>query len=141
VKFSENPVFHERVKHIEREYYFLHDRVHRGEVVLQYIFTIEQIVDILVKPLFEDEKFVHLRDKLVLMEMTSLLEKEEITPRLGGSTGMLLIYGKSFSISKNGLGWEVTFQSRKWPIFLMNKHLSISENGPDHTDIFVMKMV
>jgi hypothetical protein len=58
---------------------------------------------------------VHLRDKLVLMEMNSLLEKEEITPRLGGSTGMLLIYGKSFSSSKNGLGWEVTFQSRKWP--------------------------
>jgi hypothetical protein len=30
---------------------------------------------------------------MVLMNMPSLLEKEEITPRLGGSSDMLLIYG------------------------------------------------
>jgi hypothetical protein len=51
VKLSENPVFHDRSKHIEIKYYFLHDRVQRGEVVLQYISTDEQITDILVKPL------------------------------------------------------------------------------------------
>jgi hypothetical protein len=28
--------------------------------------------------------------------MTSLLKKEEMTPRLGGSTDVLLIYGQSF---------------------------------------------
>jgi hypothetical protein len=47
------------------------------------------------------------------METTSLLKKEVITPRLGGSTDMLLIYGQSFSSSENGPGWEVPFQSRK----------------------------
>jgi hypothetical protein len=52
VKLSENSVFHDRSNHIDIEYYFLHDRVQRGEeVVLQYIFTNEQIVDILLKPL------------------------------------------------------------------------------------------
>jgi hypothetical protein len=51
VKLSENPMFHDRSKHIEIKYYFLHDRVQRGEVVLQYISTDEQITDILVKPL------------------------------------------------------------------------------------------
>jgi hypothetical protein len=39
-----------------------------------------------------------------LMEMTSLLESKVITPRLGGSTDMLLIYGDSFSSLENGLG-------------------------------------
>jgi hypothetical protein len=34
VKLSENPMFHDRSKHIEIEYHFLHDRVQRGEVVL-----------------------------------------------------------------------------------------------------------
>jgi hypothetical protein len=34
--------------------------------------------------------------------MNSLLEKEEITPRLGRSTDALFIYGKSFFSSKNG---------------------------------------
>jgi hypothetical protein len=53
VKLSENPLFHDRSKHIEIEYYFLNDRVQRGEVVLQYIFTDEQIADILEKPLFK----------------------------------------------------------------------------------------
>jgi hypothetical protein len=70
VKLSENPMFHDRSKHIEIDYYFLHD---------------------------------------VLVEMASLLEKEEITPTLGGSNEMLLIYGQSFSSSKNGLGWAFTF--------------------------------
>jgi hypothetical protein len=38
------------------------------------------------------------------VEMTSLLKKEEITPTLGGSTDVLLIYGQSFFSSKNGPG-------------------------------------
>jgi hypothetical protein len=84
---------------------------------------------------------VYLRDKLVLVEMTSLLEKEEITPRLGGSTDMLLIYGQSFSSSENGPGWAVTFQSGKWPKISDGHAFSSSENGPDRTVIFVMKMV
>ena len=46
--------------------------------------------------------------------MNSLLEREVITLRLGGSTDMLLIYGQSFSSSENGPGWEVPFQSGKW---------------------------
>jgi hypothetical protein len=41
---------------------------------------------------------VYLRDKLVLVEMTSLLENEEITPRLGGSTDMFM--GSHFPVQK-----------------------------------------
>ena len=51
VKLLENLVFHDRSKHIDIKYYFLHDRVQRGEVVLQYISIDEQITNILVKPL------------------------------------------------------------------------------------------
>jgi hypothetical protein len=36
--------------------------------------------------------------------MTSLLKKEEMTARLGGSTVILLIDVQSFFISKNGPG-------------------------------------
>jgi hypothetical protein len=84
---------------------------------------------------------LYLRDKLGLVETTSLLKKEEITPRLGGSTNMLLIYGQSFSSSENGPGWAVTFQSRKWPRTSDGQAFSSSENGPDRIVIFVMKMV
>jgi hypothetical protein len=50
----------------------------------------------LVKPLFQDERVCILKKQLELVEMTSLLKKEEMTPRLGGSTDVLLIYGQSF---------------------------------------------
>ena len=72
--------------------------------------------------------------------MTSLLEKEEITPRLGGSIDMLLIYGHSFSSSENGPGWTIPFQSEKWFEISKGQSFSSSENGPNRTVIFVMKM-
>jgi hypothetical protein len=53
--------------------------------------------------------FVYLRNKMGLVEKTSLLKKEEITPRLGGRTDALLIYGQSFFSSKNGLGSTFRF--------------------------------
>jgi hypothetical protein len=62
----------------------------------------EQIVDILIKTLSKMKKFVYLRNKLGLVEMTSLLKKKDITPRLGGSTDVLLIYEGSFFSMKNG---------------------------------------
>jgi hypothetical protein len=73
--------------------------------------------------------------------MTSLLEKEYITPSLGASIDMLLIYGQSFSSSENGPSWEITLQSRKWPKIYDGQAFSSSENGPDWTVIFIMKMV
>ena len=41
VKLSENPMFHDRSKHIEIKYYFICDKVQKGEVILQYISTDE----------------------------------------------------------------------------------------------------
>jgi hypothetical protein len=77
---------------------------------------------------------------MVLVEITSLLEKEEITPWLGGSTDMLVIYGQPFSIRKM-VGWAVTFQFGKWPKISDGHAFSSSKYGPDRTVIFVMKMV
>ena len=68
-------MFHARPKYIEIKNYILHDEVQKREVVLQYISTDEQIADILVKPLSKMKKFVYLRNKLGLVEMTSLLKK------------------------------------------------------------------
>jgi hypothetical protein len=68
VKLSKNSLFHERLKHIEIKYYISND---------------EKIADIFGKAYVQDEKFVCLKDKLRLVEMTFLLEKEVITPRVG----------------------------------------------------------
>jgi hypothetical protein len=67
-----------------------------------HISTDEQISRHFGKSSVQDERVCVL--KLELVEMTSLLKKEEMTPRLGGSTDVLLIDGQSFFSSKNGPG-------------------------------------
>jgi hypothetical protein len=75
------------------------------------------------------------------METTSLLKREEMTPRLGGSTDVLLIYGQSFSVRKLVQDEQFLSSSESGLRFLMNMHFPVQENGPDRTVIFVMKMV
>jgi hypothetical protein len=123
--FREKPVFHERPKYIEIKHYILHDKVQRGEVVLQYISTDEQISRYFGKASVQDEKFAYLRDKLGLVETTSLLKKEVITPRLGGSTDMLLIYGQSFSVRKMVQDGQFLSSSESGLRFLTDKHFPV----------------
>ena len=75
IKFSDNPVFHDRSKHIEMRYHFIRDLVQRGAQKLQYIRTNENIADILTKPL-SASKFMYFRDKLGMAENASLTERE-----------------------------------------------------------------
>eukprot|EP00253_Pinus_taeda_P011501 PITA_11501 len=51
IKLTENPVFHDRSKHIGIRYHFIRDYVQKGAVKLEYISTDEQVADILTKAL------------------------------------------------------------------------------------------
>jgi hypothetical protein len=51
IKMTENPVFHDKSKHIEIRYHYIRDMVQRGAVKLQYVGTDEQVADVLTKPL------------------------------------------------------------------------------------------
>jgi hypothetical protein len=82
VKLSENFMFHDTSKHIEIKYYFLHDKVHKGEVILQYISIDEKKIYILTKPMSKI-KFAYLRDKLGLMEISPSVEREELNSSVG----------------------------------------------------------
>ena len=75
IKLSENPVFHDRSKHIEIRYHFIRDYIQRGAVELQYISTEEQVADILTKAL-NTCKFVFFRDKLGVVSNTFLGMRE-----------------------------------------------------------------
>ena len=75
IKLSENPVFHDRLKHIEMRYHYVRDMVQKNILSIQYFLTAEQIADILTKPL-SLTKFVYFGDKLGVAENASLAKRE-----------------------------------------------------------------
>ena len=68
MKLSENPVFHDKLKHIEIKYHYIRDVVQRGVVKLLYVATEEQIADVLTKPL-DRVKFEYFREKLGVLQI------------------------------------------------------------------------
>jgi hypothetical protein len=75
VKLSENPVFHDKSKHIEIKYHYIRDMVQRKEIHVQYLHTHEQIADMFTK-LLARTKFEYFRERLGLVGNASLAERE-----------------------------------------------------------------
>jgi hypothetical protein len=69
--------------------------------------------------------FLYLRDNLGIMETTSLLEKEVITPNLGRSIDMLLIYGHPFSVQRMVQFGHFHSNSESDSRFLTNKNFLV----------------
>eukprot|EP00253_Pinus_taeda_P004156 PITA_04156 len=75
IKLTENPIFHDKSKHIGIRYHFIRDYVQKGAVKLEYISTNEQVADIFTKALPWD-KHVYFRDKMGVVRNTFLSKRE-----------------------------------------------------------------
>ncbi|KAM2961779.1 hypothetical protein FF1_031321 [Malus domestica] len=51
IALSANPVYHSRIKHLDTDYHFVRERVHNGDLLVEYLPTDEQTADILTKGL------------------------------------------------------------------------------------------
>ncbi|GJS89064.1 hypothetical protein Tco_0771700 [Tanacetum coccineum] len=67
IDLSKNPVQHSRTKHIEIRHHFLLDNVQKGHISIEKVTFIDNIADILTKPL-KRESFNYLRLGLGMME-------------------------------------------------------------------------
>jgi hypothetical protein len=51
ISVAKNTVFHKKMRHVERKYYFLRDHVEKGDIEMRYIDAERQLADIFTKPL------------------------------------------------------------------------------------------
>ncbi|KAM2102749.1 hypothetical protein ACFX1T_000977 [Malus domestica] len=51
IALSLNPVQHSRIKHLETDFHFVRERVHKGDLSVEYVCTKAQIADVLTKGL------------------------------------------------------------------------------------------
>ncbi|XP_019178918.1 PREDICTED: uncharacterized protein LOC109174086 [Ipomoea nil] len=66
-----NPVFHARTKHVEINFYFVHDKVAARDFLVDFVSTKDQLADIFTKPL-PAPRFAALRDKLNVVALQPL---------------------------------------------------------------------
>jgi hypothetical protein len=67
IKIAYNHCEHLRTKHIDIRHYFLRDHTIKGDIVISYVRTNEQLIDIFVKPL-DERRFRELRSELNIID-------------------------------------------------------------------------
>jgi hypothetical protein len=67
IRMADNPIEHNRTKHIDIQYHFLRDHQQRGEIAIAYVSTHNQLADIFTKPL-DEKTFSKLRNELNVLD-------------------------------------------------------------------------
>lgn len=67
ISLAKNSVPHERNKHIETKFHFLHNQVQNGMLEVVHCSTHKQLVDVLTKAI-KTEYFINLRDEFGVVD-------------------------------------------------------------------------
>jgi hypothetical protein len=67
IRMTDNPVEHNRTKHIDIRYHFLRDHQQRGDITIKYVSTHNQLADIFIKTL-DEKTFSKLRNELHVLD-------------------------------------------------------------------------
>jgi hypothetical protein len=71
IKISYNPCEHSKTKHIDIRHHFLRDHAIKGDIVISYIGTNDQLADIFTNPL-DEKRFRELRSKLNIIDSRNM---------------------------------------------------------------------
>ena len=64
IKMTINPVFHDKMKHIEFRYHYIQDMVQKGAIKIKYVPTEEQVEDVLT---MSRVNFEYFQEKLCIV--------------------------------------------------------------------------
>jgi hypothetical protein len=64
ISIAKNPVFHKKMRHVERRHHFLRDHIEKEDIEMRYIDIKRQVADIFTK-LLDSSSFAGLRGGLV----------------------------------------------------------------------------
>ena len=67
INLSKNLILHSRAKHIDIIHHFLRDHMQKGDIILEFVCTNDQLADIFTKPL-SDERFCTIRRELGMID-------------------------------------------------------------------------
>jgi hypothetical protein len=73
IRMADNPVEHNRTKHIDIRYHFLRDHQQKGDIEIAYVSTHNQLANIFTKPL-DEKTFSKLRNELIYLILGILIE-------------------------------------------------------------------
>ena len=71
INLTKNPIMHSRTKHIKIRHHFIRDHVQKGDCVLEFIDSENQLADIFTKPLVK-ESFYKIRRELGLIDISCI---------------------------------------------------------------------
>jgi hypothetical protein len=63
ISVAKNPVFHKKMRHVERKHHLQRDHVEKGDIEMRYIDTERQLADIFTKPL-DASRFADLQGEI-----------------------------------------------------------------------------
>jgi hypothetical protein len=67
IRMADNPIEHNRTKHIDIRYHFLRDHQQKVDIKIAYVSTHNQLADIFTKPL-DEKTFRKLRNELNILD-------------------------------------------------------------------------
>ena len=51
IVLAKNPVIHQRLKHIDIKFQFIHDEINKGSILSEYVETEKNVADVFMKPM------------------------------------------------------------------------------------------
>jgi hypothetical protein len=72
ISVAKNPVFHKRMRHLERRHHFLRDYVEKGDIEIRYIDILRELANIFTKSL-DASHFAELRGEIGVCHSSDLV--------------------------------------------------------------------